>query len=186
MKNPRLAAPVAVLALAALLASCSNVGDDLANDEAVAADREAAEAMVQAVLDVHAAHKDGRRPARLVMGDWQYVAEANTDWSPRLAMALRELEDEMMEDSPEAPWLLSAGVLEESSVLFQINNKEDPTHCCPTVWVRVWLRNGKLEFRSSDEVGYIDYMDPPQEVLEALLAAEEQYLRDRNGVADGR
>ena len=48
MKNPRLAGPVAVLALAAVLAACTSIGDDLANDEELAADREAAEAMVQA------------------------------------------------------------------------------------------------------------------------------------------
>ena len=109
MKNPRLAAPVAVLALAFLPAACTSFGDDLATDEELAADREAAEAMVQAVLDVHTAHMDSRRPARLVMGSWKYVATADTDWSHRLGAALRGLAEEMMEDSPEAPWLLSSG-----------------------------------------------------------------------------
>ena len=51
------------------------------------------------------------------MGDWQYVANANTSWSDRLAIALRELEEEMMEGAPEAPWLLSSGHADESGVL---------------------------------------------------------------------
>ena len=180
MKNPRLAAPVAVLALAFLPAACTSFGDDLATDEELAADREAAEAMVQAVLDVHTAHMDSRRPARLVMGSWKYVATADTDWSHRLGAALRGLAEEMMEDSPEAPWLLSSGRADESGVLFAVFDTEDRSSCCRTVAVAVELRNGKLEFRTSDGVGYIDFVDPPQTVVASVLAVEERYMRDRN------
>ena len=179
MKNPRIATPVAVLALPFLLTACTGVGGDVANDEQVAADREAAEAMVQAVLGVHAAHMDSRRPARLVMGSWEHIAGANTEWSQRLAMALRGLEEEMIGDSPGAPWLVSYDVLDDDA-LFAIYDTEDPSHCCPTVAVRVWLRNGKLEFRASDRVGYIDFVDPPQTVVASVLAEEEQYLKDRD------
>ncbi|MDE2676680.1 MAG: hypothetical protein OXI76_02105 [Gemmatimonadota bacterium] len=178
MKNPRPTTPVAVLALPFVLTACTGVGGDLANDEQVAADREAAEAMVRAVLDIHAGHMNNRRPARLLLGSWEYIAGANTDWSQRLAMALRGLEEEMMGDSPEAPWLVSYDVLEEEA-LFAVYDTEDRSHCCPTVAVRVWLRNGKLEFRASDRVGYIDFVDPPQTVVASVLAEEEQYLRDR-------
>lgn len=180
MKNPRPAVPLAVLALAFLPATCTRFGDDVATDEEVAADREAAEAMVQAVLDVHAAEMGSRRPARLVMGSWQYVGEANTPWSHRLGAALRGLEEEMMEDSPEAPWLLSADFVEESELLFAVYNTEDRSDCCRTVAVAAWLRNGRLEFRTSDGVGYIDFANPPQEVIASVLAEEEQYLSDRN------
>ena len=114
------------------------------------------------------------------MGSWQYVAEVNTDWSHRLANALRELEEKMMEDSPEAPWLLSSGGADKSGVLFAVYDTEDPADCCLTVTVGVWLRNGKLVFRASDRVGYIDFANPPQEVLKSVLAREEQYMRDRN------
>ena len=178
MKNPRLAAPFTVLALASLLTACTNFGGDLANDEELAADREAAEALVQAALDVHAAHMNSRRPARLVMGSWQYIANANTDWSHRLGRALQGLEEEMMEDSPEAPWLLGSGHADESGVLFMVLDTEDRADCCPTVYVAVWLWNGKLEFRASDGVGYVDFVDPPQTVIESILAEEEQHMRD--------
>ena len=114
------------------------------------------------------------------MGSWEYLAEANTDWSLRVATALRGLEDKMMEDSPEAPWLLSADFAEESELLCAVYNTEDRADCCPTVAVRVWLQNGKLEFRASDGVGYVDFVDPPQEVIASVLADEEQYMRDRN------
>ena len=180
MKDPRLAAPVAALALAAQLASCTGAGDNFANDEALAADREAAAEMVQTVLDVHAGDMNSRRPARLVMGSWQYVAEVNTDWSHRLANALRELEEKMMEDSPEAPWLLSSGGADKSGVLFAVYDTEDRSSCCRTVPVDVELRNGKLEFRTSDRVGYIDFVDPPQTVVESILAKEQRYMRDRD------
>lgn len=180
MKKPRHAPPVPVLALAFLLTACTSLGDDLTTDEEVAADREAAEAMVQAVLNVHAAHVDSRRPARLVMGSWEYVAEADTDLSHRLGAALRGLEEEMMEDSPEAPWLLSADFLEESELLFAVYNTEDRSDCCRTVAVRVWLRNGKLEYRTSDGVGYIDFVNPPQTVIASVLAEEERYMKDRH------
>ena len=180
MKNPEHAGLVAVLGLAAVLAACTSIGDDLANDEELAADREAAEAMVQAALDVHAAHMNSRRPARLIMGSWEYVAEANTDWSHRLATALQGLEEEMMEDSPAAPWLLGSGFVEDPELLFAVYNMEDPADCCLTVTVGVWLRNGKLVFHASDRVGYIDFANPPQEVLKSVLAREEQYMRDRN------
>ena len=186
MKNPRHAPPVAVLALAFLLTVCTNLGDDLANDDEVAADREAAEAMVQSVLDVHAAHTDSRRPARLVMGSWEYVAEAGTELSHRLGAALRGLEEEMMEDSPEAPWLLGADFMEESELLFAVYNTEDRSDCCRTVAVRVWLRNGKLEYRTSDGAGYIDFVNPPRTVIASVLAGEEQYMKDRDAKPAGR
>lgn len=182
-RNPTLAASVAVLALAFSLTACTSGGNDRADDEQLAADREVAEAMVQAVLDVHAAEMNERRPARLVMGGWEYVAEANAEWSHRLATALRGLAEEMMEDSPDAPWLLGADVMEESVLLFAVYNTEDRADCCRTVGVSVWLRNGNLEFLPSDGVGYIDFLDPPHEVIASVVAAEEQYMRDRNGEA---
>ncbi len=176
MKHPEHAGLAAVLGLATVLAACTTLSDD----EKVAADRKAAEAMVQAALDVHAAHMNSLRPARLVMGDWQYIADANTEWSHRLATALRGLEEEMMEDSPEAPWLLSSGHADESGVLFAVYNTEDRADCCPTVAVSVWLQNGKLEFRTSDGVGYVDFVDPPETMVESVMADEEQYMRSRN------
>ena len=187
MKNPGHAGLVAVLALAALLAACTISGDDLANDEELAADREAAEAMVQAAVDIHAAYMvdiggadmNSRRPARLVMGTWEYIAKANTDWSQRLVPVMQELEEAMMEDSPEAPWLLIPGWADESGLAFKVFDREKPINCCPLVYMRVQLRNGKLAW-SQKGVGYVDYVRPPQEILESVLAREEQYMRDRN------
>ncbi len=167
-----------MLALASLLTACTGIGDNLADADELADDREAADAMIQAALDVHAAHMNGRRPARLLMGGWEHIAEANTEWSHRLATALRGLEDEMFEDSPEAPWLLSPLFAEESELVFEVYNKEDPTDCCRTIAVRVLVRNGKLELRTTDGLGYVDYADPPQEVVAAALADEEKYMRD--------
>lgn len=206
MKNSTLAAPAAGLALAFLLTACTSIGSDLANDEQLATDREAVQAMVQAARDVYAAHMNTRRPARLVMGSWEHVAEANTDLGSRLGGALRELEDEMMGDSPAAPWLLSPGRIEEidlrdllteemmesetpkpfgpgvsevSELVFVVYNKEDRSDCW-TVTVFVWLQNGKMEFLASDVVGYANFIDPPQQVLMSVLAEEEQHMKDWN------
>ena len=178
MKNREHGGLVAVLALAAVLAACTSIGDDLANDEELAADREAAEAMVQAAVDIHAAHMNSRRPARLVMGTWEYIAKANTAWSQRLVPVMQELEEEMMEDSPEAPWLLTPGRADESGLAFKVFDREKPRNCCPLVYMRVQLLNGKLEW-SQRGVGYVDYVRPPQEILESALAREGQYMRDR-------
>ena len=180
MKFARFAAPVAVLLPAVLSTACTGLGDDLVDDEESAADREAAEAMVQTVLDIHAAHLNSRRPARLLTGHWQYVSEADTDWSHRLAIALRALEEEMMVASPEAPWLLSSGHADESGVNFAFFDTEDRARCCLSVAVVVWLSKGALEFRASDRVGYIDFVDPPQTVVASVLAEEGRYIELRN------
>ena len=178
MRNARHAGLAAVLALAVLLAGCTAVGNHIATDEQAGADREATEAMIHAVLDVHAGRMNPRRRARLVMGSWEYVAETNEDWSQRLADALRGLEEEMMEDAPEAPWLLAPLFIEGSELVFEVYNKENAADCCPTVAVSVSLRDGRLDLRTSDGVGFVDYIRPPQEVLKSVLADEEQYMKD--------
>ena len=94
-----IAAPVA-------LAMATGAGCDPGSEmtQATPEDIKAAQAVVEIVTENYGVTRP--QPARVVLGTWNAIAEANAEWSDRLAMAMRDVAERAYHESPEAPRLL--------------------------------------------------------------------------------
>ena len=169
-----IAAPVA-------LAMATGAGCDPGSEmtQATPEDIKAAQAVVEIVTENYGVTRP--QPARVVLGTWNAIAEANAEWSDRLAMAMRDVAERAYHESPEAPRLLrimGAKDYPNSSewdgyIEVMVIDKESE-YCCASYLVEVRLEGNDWQIHD-DFMATIHDFSFPNRVIEDTEAFEMRF-----------
>lgn len=147
------------------------------------ADVEAAQAVVETATEGF------DRPARIVLGSWSAMSEADGEWSVRLAGGMRSVAEEAYRRSPHAPLLLritGSGNHPSSAVWggwvsIMVIDKENLTYaqCCSIYHVDVRLDGGSWKVRREIDIAGIGHPSSLDRLVEETEALEMRF-RDEN------
>jgi len=170
----------ATLLLAAAVAGCDPYGP---TPPRTPADVEAAQAVVQTATEGF------DRPARIVLGSWNAMSEADGEWSVRLAGGMRSVAEEAYRRSPHAPLLLRitesgnhpSSAVWDGWVKIMMIDKENLTYaqCCSYYHVDVKLDGGSWEVRREIDMAGIGHPASLDRLVEEIEADETRF-RDGN------